>query len=181
MTVTFPRVMPEGIGEVEFELARLVRHAPERGGRVVSVMLGQPAWVGRFRTVPLWGARQGEWRAFLASLKNGARTFLAGDPERPYPFAYLAGFGGLTRAGGADPFDGAPLTWSLNAERDVLSLTGLPAAFAVTVGDYAGLSWSDGARRFLVRALENATGDSGGEVSFQVEPFLPPFVPDEVL
>lgn len=176
MTIVFPRDMPPGIGEVDFEPMTYVAASPERGGRFVTVEVGQTFWRASFRTVPLWGPRVGVWRAFLASLKSGGRTFLCGDPERPYPLAHLDGFAGMTRAGGSDPFDGT-CAWSLNAARDVLTLATLPEGLTISEGDYAGFSWSSGARRFLVRALESAVADEAGELSVQVEPFVPPFVP----
>jgi len=177
MTITFPRAMPSrGIIDVEFELEHQETVAAEQGGRLISIGLGLARWSMRVRTATMDMSRLGEWRAFLASLQGAGKTFVALDTARRYPVSYPAGFTGLTRAGGGS-FDGTATSWSVNTNRDEITLNGLPASFALRPGDMVELHWSSRAKRTLHRCLETVTANGSGVATIQVEPAVPAFVP----
>lgn len=176
MSITFPRPLPPGgFVTASFELERQQVLAAERGGRLVSVDLGPPRWRAEYQTAPMDMARLGAWRAWLASLRGAARPFVAVDPFRRYPAAYRSGFAGFSRAGGG-AFDGTASSVALSAARDLVSLTGLPAALRLQPGDYVSLSWESGAKRSLHRVLDDASADAAGVGAWTVEPIVPDYV-----
>lgn len=177
--IVFPREMPAGgIISQSFEPRRIDYGSPSVGGRFTSVTAGPPLWA---MTMTLRDGDEdevAEWRAFLASLRGSQRTFLAGDLTRPYPKAYIDGFAGLSRAGGG-AFDGAAASWATNPLRDAHTFNGLPAAFALSYGDYGMWRWETGGvkRRALARVIEPVVGNAGGSVTVAMEPPLPTLVP----
>jgi len=168
MAISYPRAMPGKLARVVFEPAHQVVHNAERGGRAISVVIGPARWEAEFATADLREPDLSEWRAWIASLQGGAKTFYAGDPSKPYPRAYPTGFSGMTRAGGGS-FDGTATSWSIDSSRAVLTLNGLPASFAISIGDMTAFEWST-SKRYLVRALEAATANGSGVATFTVEP-----------
>jgi hypothetical protein len=140
-----PFDMPvSGMALQQFEPLRVDYGAPEAGGRIGGVQAGAPLWQGVWTIGNIGAAKSDELRAFLASLRGGTRRFLGRDLARPYPKAYATtGFAGLTRAGGGS-FDGTATSWSetITADGDAqFTLHGLPAGFAMTIGDYIGFRW----------------------------------------
>ena len=178
MSLTFPRPMPSiGAAEQIFDLARVDYAAPEAGGRLGGITAGFPRWRMDLTLGEMAARESAAWQAFVTSLRGSQRTFYARDLARPYPAAYPAGFTGLARAGGgAFPADGAASSWSLNGARDVLTLGGLPAGFALREGDLVGFAWSTD-RRTAARILQTVQADSSGAASVAIEPAPPTFVP----
>lgn len=183
MTILYPRDMPVGgVISQSFEPRRLDFATSSVGGRMTSVTAGPPLWA---MSMTLRDGDEDEvanWRAFFASLRGVQRSFLAGDLTRPYPKAYPDGFAGMSRAVGGD-FDGAATSWSINADRDVVSLSGQPAALALSIGDYIMWRWVSGGikRRALGRAIEPAFASAGGVVSVAFEPPLAGLVPGSAI
>jgi len=180
MTLTFPRPLPvSGAASQEFEPARVDYLSPETGGRLGGVSAGFPLWKGVW-TLSQTGllATSEEWRALISSLRGPQRTFYGRDYARPRPLSLPNGFTGLTRAGGG-AFDGTALTWSLNGTRDEITLTGLSAGLALSIGDYGMFRWatSGQARRSLHRAVAASTASGAGVAVMTVEPPVPTLVP----
>lgn len=177
--IAYPRNMPVGgVVSQAFEPQRIDFGSPSVSGRFTSVTAGPPLWS---MTITLRDGDEdevAEWRAFMASLRGAQRTFLAGDLTRPYPKAYIDGFDGLVRATGG-VFNGAATSWSINADRDVPTFSGMPAGFEVSTGDYVMWRWATGGvqRRSLGRAIERSTASGGGVVSVAIEPPLPALTP----
>jgi hypothetical protein len=184
MTIVFPRPMPStGVGSQVFEPQQVAYETAEAGGDSYGIGAGFPRWQAQWSLASGISPRQSDdWRAFLASLKGSMRTFLGRDFERPFPRLYGQGFGGMSRAAGG-AFDGSLTTWSQAMTGDgqaLLSLTGLPAGFVLSQGDYADFRWLTGGveRRTLVRALVDATADGSGAISaVSVEPPVPTLTP----
>lgn len=189
MAITVPIQPPGGpLGPAteHFEIERVDYLSPIAGGRVSGVTAGFPLWRGRW-TLSGSLSREGSeaWRAFVSSLRGQQRAFFGYDYGRPYPLFAPNGFAGFSRAGGG-AFDGSALTWSVNADRDVVTLTGLPASQSMRIGDYVMWRWTGTdipgagtARRALCRLVEAADISGGGVVSFSVEPPLPSLVPGD--
>ncbi len=172
-------VMPPYAASEYFEPEWIDYQSPTADGRVGGVAVGPPLWRGRWtlsRKMSLAASEQ--WRAFVSRLRGAQLPFLARDLARPWPLAYPTGFAALTRAGGG-AFDGTASSWSVNATRDVATVTGLPATFVLSIGDYAMWRWETGGetRRALCRAIEAVTADGSGAAALRLEPPLPALVP----
>lgn len=183
MSLTYPRDMPVGgVISQSFEPRRNDYGTSVIGGRMTSVTAGSPLWA---MSMTLRDGDEDEvaaWRAFFASLRGVQRAFLAGDLTRPYPKAYPDGFTGMVRApGGA--FDGTATSWSVNSDFDVPALSGLPAGFEVSIGDYVMWRWVTAGekRRALARAIEPAVANAAGVASIVIEPPLPVLVPGNAI
>lgn len=181
---TFPIALPEnGVASQYFEPERVDFTSQKADGRLNGVTAGWPLWHARFSFgQSISRAKSEEWRAFVARLRGQQRTFFGADQNRPYPVAYPRGFAALTRAAGG-AFDGTAASWSVNADRDVISPTGLPAGLALNIGDYGMFRWETGgeARRSLHRAVLAATANGSGVVALTVEPPVPNLVPGDAV
>lgn len=176
MTVLTP---PSGVAAEHFEPSRVDYQSPTADGRVMGVTAGFPLWRARWTLgATISRAASEQWRAFVARCRGGQIPFYAGDVGRPFPLSCPNGFGGLTRAAGG-AFDGTATGWSVNADRDKPTLTGLPAGMALTVGDYVMWKWTTSTepRRSLHRVVEDASADGAGAAAVLVEPPLPTLVP----
>lgn len=177
MTITYPRDFPSSrMSRVMFEPDVQESIAPEQGGRFVSVQLGPMVWHAEFSTTPASEVEFSIWRAWLDSLDGAGRRFYGRDMRRPLPWNYRrTGFAGMTRAGGG-AFDGTSATWSVNADRDVLTIETLPAGLNLVAGDYVGLKKGNSVRS-LHRMLENLSADGSGVGAWTVRPTIDPSVP----
>ena len=181
MAITFPRDMPEaGAARQTFEPRRMDFLAPETGGRVGAVSVGPPLWYAKW-TLGQGGPRAAdEWKAFVDSLDGPSRLFVGRDLSRPYPLAYQdTELQGLTRASGG-AFDGTA-TWSLSTATDgqqLLAMSGLPADFRFTTGDYIGFRWETAGQRRCtkVRVIETYTGTGDGWAVLTPRPAVPAVV-----
>ena len=180
MAMVFPIAMPPvGPASEYFEPERIDALSPRTDGRVNGVTLGFPLWRGRWTLGQQISRLQSEeWRAFVAVLRGQQRTFLGRDYGRPYPLSAPDGFDGLVRASGG-AFDGTATSWSINADRDEPTLSGFPAGFVLSVGDYIMWRWATGGvqRRSLVRVVQGAVANGSGVVAPLVEPPLPTVTP----
>jgi hypothetical protein len=182
-----PFDMPvRSVSRQQFELLRVDYSAPEASGRIGGVQAGFPLWMGAWQLAEMRPEKSDEWRAFMSSIRGSNRRFLGRDQKRTYPKAYASGFTGMTRAGGG-AFDGSATSWSENITADddsEVTLTGLPAGFVMSQGDYIGFHWVATEESVagltwhaLVRVVEAATGDGTGEVTVVCEPPVPSAVP----
>jgi hypothetical protein len=136
-------------------------------GRVLVKDMGSPLWTLRAATRTLSPNGLDLWRAKLIQLENGLRTFWGYPMSRCFPQAYPngswptgTGFTGLT----------ANLL-SINANRKAITLSALPAAFVLSVGDY--LSITIGTRKDLHQVMESATANGSGVTpEFEIRPQL---------
>lgn len=180
MALTFPREMPDGWATNYFEPERNDFLNPTNGGKLYGISNGEPLWRGEWDVAPMAELDSIAMQAFLTSLRGPQRTFKGRDLRLARPYVYQSvALNSLTRADGAGFNSDGTVSWSANAEGDVLTLgtgatgTELPAAFQFTVGDYVGFRWNAGASRHAARCLETATASGAGEVSFSIEPAMP--------
>lgn len=179
MAITFPRQMPVGgVGSQSFDILRVDYLSPQVKGRISGVTAGEPLWTMKLSIRDADEDETAAWGAFIDSLRGSQRPFLAGDLTRPYPKAYRDGFSGLTRASGG-AFNGTATSWSVNADRDVVTLNGLPAGFVFSIRDYVMWRWTNGGvqRRSLVRLIEPSVANGSGVAQLSVEPPLPLLTP----
>ncbi len=176
MPLVFPRDLPAGIGftACRFEPVFRQTRSTTGGGQPQVAEVAPSLWSMKYTTRPLEEAEAEVMRAWLQSLRGGQKLFKAYDPIRQWPLVYPTGFTALTRAAGS-AFDGTATLAAISATLDTITLSTLPSAFRVSVGDMVSISYASG-RRTLHRAME-ATTASGGVAAFQVEPILFPGSP----
>jgi hypothetical protein len=170
-----------GVAGVKLAIERVDYAAPEASGRQGGVQAGWPLWSAAYSLETADAESADAWEAFVARLRGRSRTFLAGDPARPFPRKTPLGFAGLNRAGGG-AFNGAALGWAQTFDADgnaLIALTGLPAVFQLSPRDLIGFKWDAvGApalsyhRRALVQVVVAAVASGGGAVTVSVEPPL---------
>lgn len=208
MTLSFPRDLPAGVRFVpptRFEPQYRMVESTTRGGSPQVVGIAPDLWTMRYTTEPLSETMAEQVRAWLATLRGGQRFFKAYDPLREYPQGYAAGFTGLTRAVGGGLFDGTATISAVAATLDSLTLSTLPAGFALSPGDMISVAYSDvselitnrstgryfvmpgwlggyrrvisNGRRTLHRIVEGAVANGSGAATVSIEPVLFPGAP----
>jgi hypothetical protein len=183
-----PLTLPDNAVALQsFEPLRVDYSAPEASGRIGGVQAGFPLWRGVWSLTRMEIDTSDEWRAFSANIRGAIRRFLGRDYARPYPKAYPDGFAGMTRAGGGS-FDGTATSWSESTNSDddqTVTLNGLPANFAMGLGDYIGFSWTATETSVagltwhaVVRVIEAKTGNGSGVLAnVKVEPPISDAIP----
>jgi hypothetical protein len=176
MALTFPRDLIEFGGKapfraVSFEPQFLQVVAPTRGGLAQVANVGPELWRIKYETRAMNKADAAEFSAWAQSLRGGAKLFKAYHPQRALPQAYPGGFGSLTKAAGGSFAAGTGSLTAIGTTRDTITVNGLPASFALNVGDM--LSYPIGDTRALHRVMEDATGNGSGVVTLTVEPTVP--------
>lgn len=173
--LTYPLAMPPvGPGAEQFELQRF-DYPSVTNGAVAGVSAGWPLWKGRWTLGQSISRFQSdEWRALVDSLDGQQKTFLGREYAKALPRAHAQGFGGMVRAGGG-AFDGAATSWSVNTDRDEVTLSGLPVGLTLSHADQIMWRWTTGgeARRSLVRVVTPAVADGSGVITVSVRPPLP--------
>lgn len=98
------------------------------------------------------------WSARLASLENGKQLFYGYDLAGVYPILYPRGSWPTGTS-----FDGVSATvHTLDAGGKALRVDGLPAGYAVSVGDYLQITRAGDSQMLLFQAVEAATADGSG-------------------
>lgn len=170
MTIAFPRAMPVyGVGIQRFELQRVDFLSPRTDGRLNGITAGFPLWSATWTLTAMRLDRRQAWRAWVSSLRGPQRPFYGQDLTATLPLAY--------RESGLSAFGGDAASWSINTDRDLLTLTGLPSGFMLSAGDYIGFRWGT-SKRAMVRVLEAV---AGATVSFAIEPAVPSLVPGNAI
>lgn len=174
MAVTFPRdfLEPLPFRACAFDPLDFVAQAPTRGALQQVVDVAPRLWKMRFETYPLAERDAEAWRAWIESLRAGARLFRAWNPLREHALAYPQGYGALTRHGGGSFSAGTATLTTIGVARNTITLSTLPSAFILTAGDMVSIPFSSGTKRCLVRVTEGATA-SAGVATVEVEPILP--------
>lgn len=170
---------PTGVAAEHFEIERVDFQSPTTDGRATGVTAGFPLWRARWTISDrVSQATSEEWRAFVSRCRGVQIPWYAGDRGRPFPLSAPGGFAGMTRAAGG-AFDGTATAWSVNADRDLPGLTGLPAGFVLSIGDYLMWRWTTSTepRRSLHRLVEATAADGTGAATLRVEPPLPTLIP----
>jgi len=164
MTLTFPRT--DILAGLKFpastpRIKPMWRQEISRtaGGVVTVKDLGPLLWKASYLTTPMERDQAGEVEADLLTLENGGQLFEGYDPARPFPASdKVSALTGVT-------------VNSIRVDRLALRLSGLPANFVTTKGDW--LSIDDGTNLHLIRAVETTTAAGTGlSAWFEVRPGL---------
>lgn len=172
MSLVTPAPMPaRGAKDQLFEIQRNDFMAPEARGRMGGITAGFPLWITTMTIGTLTVAQSDAWRAFVSAQRGAQRWFYGFEIGRQMPRNYIGGF--------PSGFAGAATGWSQTLDASgfvILTLTGLPPGLALTTGDYVDFRWGT-FQRALVRLMEPANADSGGNLHATIEPAVPVVVP----
>jgi hypothetical protein len=145
-----------------FSLHWRQEQSTQASGRVLVKDMGTPLWTLRAQSKPLSPNNLDRWRARLTGLENGLVLFKAYPMSRCFPQAYP---NGSWPTGGA--FTGSGVLATVAGDRKTITVSGLPAGFDITVGDYLSVSG------FLHQVMEGVTASGGGVTpAFEVRPHL---------
>jgi hypothetical protein len=134
-------------------------------GEWLTHELAPPLHEAEVRTARLPHSRAEQLRARLRSLDGGAHFYLS-NPTMPYPQA---------DPGGVLLGSASAVIASIHANRTAITLSGLPAGYVITMGDYLHVDYGTPSRRALLQAAEGATANgSGVTAQFEVRPHLRP-------
>jgi hypothetical protein len=112
------------------------------------------------------GAPHAAWRAWRAKLRGGLNTFSTWDVNKRTPLAYPSATSAASISGA---WGGTATVTALGAS-GALSLSGLPAGYVLSAGDYIGLEESG--RYDLYEVATTVTANGSGVVTVSVLPYL---------
>ena len=148
--------------------------SPTWGGLVQSIGQGRRLWRMRYDLVTLREADAESVISAIRRLRGTTRRFRAINPLRRVAQAYPNGYAGLVRAGGG-AFDGTATLFAIGEALDTVTLSGLPAGFVLTPGDF--MSWAfGGTRQALHAVVVGGVANGSGIVSVTLEPTIIPGV-----
>ncbi|KRD56476.1 hypothetical protein [Ensifer sp. Root278] len=136
------------------------------GRRTESQTFGTPYWVASYVTRPLLRPEFGVMDAFMMQLDDNGQTFLAHDVFRPRPLAHDTGLplSGTKAGGGA--FNGDAVLQAITNPTTIV-VSGLPAGFRLSAGDYAEIRKSQLVRS-LHRIIAPATANGSGVATLTI-------------
>lgn len=156
------------VSEITFDAPPQMELSQTGGGEQLGAEIGPQLWTGTVRLGILTRIDLSMPDVLLDLLRRPGASFLACDSRRPAPLADPVGATlGAT----------VPTIATLPPDPREISLTGLPAAYVLSRGDYLGWSYSGG-RRALHRVVDVTVTASGGGVSpvFEITPPIRPGV-----
>lgn len=127
-------------------------------GRFWTYSLAKPLWQVSIDLYSKSAAHAREINAKIYAL-DGSTPFLWADPFYSGPEGGNAG-GGVT-------------VGAISADRDTISLAGLPAGFQITAGDYFSVTHTNGREYFATFAESGTAGGSGNVSNLTVRPTVP--------
>ncbi|WP_439137548.1 hypothetical protein [Roseicyclus sp.] len=164
MALTFPLsgsdfldMLP--VQDVQFQLARKAQVTGLRGGEMLSAEIAPALWEGRVSLAPMRARTAAEAQALIAALEVPGRKFHAfkknqiGPAVDPLGTAIASASPVIAELHGTDPAR--------------LRLSGLPADFTITPGDFLAFDYNpgSGARRALHQVAQGRTADASGETT----------------
>ena len=147
-----------GIAEITFDAPPQVEANATGGGEIMTADLGPMLWTGSVSLGAMTVQESATPELLLDVLGPPGRSFYAYDTRRPAPLADPTG----AILGAA-----APTINSLNANNRDVSLTGLPAGYVLTRGDYLAFTYSG--VRALHRIVTNTISANGAGTTAQFE------------
>lgn len=168
--LTYPIDLLEGFpGAATLGLSYVQELSPTRGGEQNSADLGPALWELQAQSRELKPNDLRTWKARLASLENGAKTFKGYDRTACYPLAYPRGTWPTGLA-----FDGIGRLNAVNTDNyKEIKLSGLPNGYVLSEGDY--ISYAYGSARALHQLMATVIVVSGGISPYvEVRPAIRP-------
>lgn len=161
MSITFPLPATDFAGilpvrRMSFRLDRSVTFSETGDGDLITHQLGQRRWVGEIeldREPILLASRV---KALIEVLGEAGASFLLPDLTRRGPLADPAG---VALAGSS------PVLSAIDPGLRILGLSGLPAGYVLSAGDYLGWQYGSSPVRHAVHRLVNTVTASGSGVA----------------
>lgn len=150
------------VAEITFDAPPQVEMAQTGGGEQLVAETGPQLWTGSVRLGLMTRAEAATPDVLLDLLRRPGASFYACDTRRPAPLADPAGtFLGAT----------VPTIASLGTDAREIKLTGLPAFYVLSRGDYLSWAYNSG-RQALHRVVDAAVNASAGGITpaFEVTP-----------
>ncbi|KAB2701311.1 hypothetical protein [Brucella lupini] len=172
MALTFPLSLAAFADKLQIETVkwRLAFQQETTGlgsGEVITADLAPPRWEGDVTLGPMYHDDAAAIQALIESLGGALSSFYLYAPQKAYP---------VKDPTGSIMGSSAPVIASVGANNKSLSVSGLPAAYQLSVGDLFAFSYGENpVRRNMHRLVEGVTATGGGTTSvFEV---APPFRP----
>lgn len=139
------------------------------GGELIVADAGPRLWGGSIAVAADTPDGQRRAQALATALRQGGRSFMFCDPRGRYP---------ASDPDGSELGDAEPALSSPAAGASVVSLTGLPAGYTLTGGDYLAFEYGSPARYALHQVVLDAAADADGAVELDIVPPLRPGAAD---
>lgn len=171
MTISYPRALPEFffLGDVSLRLARNDITVRDGLGHLAGGSLGTDLWTWSVEVIAQTDDESLEVEAWFDSLDGSAQRFLAVDPRRWAPRAYMdSGLGGLTTS---------TTSFDISSDGRDVTLHGMDEGTIFAAGDMLG--WKGGSGlllRHATRIVSGGTVDGSGDVTLSVRPAVWPVV-----
>lgn len=165
MALTFPRNMTAGRcwHQADFQIHEIQELAREASGAIQGRDLADPIWRIEFQSVQLDGYAADDLLADFETLGGVLRSFYASPFLRPAPRTRLA-----------EALTGVSVN-TIRADRRALRLTGLPASFEMSAGDFVSIATATG--KALHRLARGGVADGAGlSPELELSNFLRPDV-----
>jgi hypothetical protein len=141
-----------------------LQHQATGGGEVIGAATGQRLWEGDVALT--MGADHAKAEALLAVLQDPGRSFMMESHDRPFP---------LRDPNGALLGASAPIIATLPAGGRSMTLSGLPAGYVLSPGDYLSFTRGSPVRHELVEVVTGAVANGSGVTpEFEVTPGVRP-------
>lgn len=172
-----PREMPTmangfmPFNSAEFEPLYNQSKAATRGSKAQVANLAPELWQMSFASPTVHSDVAMDYLAWISSLDGGEILFKAWHPHLRFPRNYKRGFGGLTLADGATPFDGTCAVESIGTQLDTITLVSVPKTFSLQRYDMVSMPF--GPSRTLHRLIAPAVANNLGKITVTVRPRVP--------
>lgn len=151
------------IADQTFILERRDQYSRAANGSVYAAELGGPVWKASYTTKPMYHRKALAFQAKLNTLRGSIVPFKSWDFRAELPAAYQSGMN-LS----------AVVLSGIGFDRDVIDMTGLPANFTATQGDYFAITYGAAPYRYLGQFVETKTASGAGAMSsIRVYPPIP--------
>lgn len=153
-----------GIVDQRFQLVSRQEYSRTASGITIGRDLGPALWQATFTLNPIRHEDVRRIEARLNSLNGVTRGFYAGDIRGKMPYAYPNGV-----------FNDTGVIASINANGRMLNLSGLPANFRITAGDYMEYNYGSGnTLTALLQVVNDVTATAGGvAANVEFRPVIP--------
>lgn len=154
------------IGEQSHNLPQSMELNRTGGGEQLGADLGDRLWQGKITLGRLLRTEAGRPEMLIDLLAQAGRTFLVHDTRRPWPLLDPNGtiFGAST-----------PTIHTLSGDPRELRITGLPATYVLSPGDYFSFQYGSSPVRYaLHRVVSTTTAVAGLTPLFEVSPHIRP-------
>lgn len=149
-----------GIANVSFEVQERSYLQETEQGAVITGSYGDPLWGGAVQTVALRQDRGATSSTARLNMLKSGHKFLMFPPQQPFPQSDPQG----------TTLTGTVTVVAISADRREINLTGLPANFVVTMGDF--ISFEHAGRYYFFQVMTGGTAGGGGALT-DIEVFPP--------